>query len=36
MKTTIIGSGNMGGGLGKLWAKAGHGVMSQERDYGDS
>lgn len=27
MKIAIIGSGNMGGGLGKLWAKAGHEVI---------
>lgn len=26
MKIAIVGSGNMGGGLGKLWAKAGHEV----------
>jgi 8-hydroxy-5-deazaflavin:NADPH oxidoreductase len=27
MKIGILGSGNMGGGLGKLWAKAGHEVI---------
>lgn len=27
MKIGIIGTGNMGGGLGKLWAKAGHEVL---------
>jgi 8-hydroxy-5-deazaflavin:NADPH oxidoreductase len=27
MKIGILGSGNMGGGLGKLWAKAGHQVI---------
>ena len=27
MKIAIIGSGNMGGGLGKLWAKANHQVI---------
>jgi 8-hydroxy-5-deazaflavin:NADPH oxidoreductase len=27
MKIAIVGSGNMGGGLGKLWAKAGHEVI---------
>lgn len=33
MKIGIIGSGNMGGGLGKLWAKAGHQVIfSYSRD----
>jgi 8-hydroxy-5-deazaflavin:NADPH oxidoreductase len=35
MKIGILGSGNMGGGLGKLWAKAGHQVMfSYSRDEG--
>lgn len=35
MKIGIVGSGNMGGGLGKLWAKAGHQVMfSYSRDEG--
>jgi 8-hydroxy-5-deazaflavin:NADPH oxidoreductase len=33
MKIAILGSGNMGGGLGKLWAKAGHQVIfSYSRD----
>ena len=33
MKIGIVGSGNMGGGLGKLWAKAGHQVIfSYSRD----
>lgn len=27
MKIGIIGAGNMGGGLGKLWARAGHEIM---------
>jgi 8-hydroxy-5-deazaflavin:NADPH oxidoreductase len=27
MKIAIVGSGNMGGGLGKLWAKAGHEIV---------
>ncbi|MBW4582085.1 MAG: NAD(P)-binding domain-containing protein [Tildeniella nuda ZEHNDER 1965/U140] len=27
MKIAIVGSGNMGGGLGRLWAKAGHEVI---------
>jgi 8-hydroxy-5-deazaflavin:NADPH oxidoreductase len=27
MKIAIVGSGSMGGGLGKLWAKAGHEVI---------
>lgn len=33
MKIGIIGAGNMGSGLGKLWAKSGHSVMfSYSRD----
>lgn len=33
MKIGIIGSGNMGAGLGKLWAKAGHQIIfSYSRD----
>lgn len=33
MKIAIVGAGNMGGGLGKLWAKAGHEVVfSYSRD----
>lgn len=33
MKIGVIGSGNMGGGLGKIWAKAGHQVIfSYSRD----
>ncbi len=33
MRIGIVGSGNMGGGLGKLWAKAGHQVIfSYSRD----
>ncbi|BCL38715.1 NADPH-dependent F420 reductase [Nostoc sp. MS1] len=33
MKIGIVGSGNMGGGLGKIWAKAGHQVIfSYSRD----
>jgi 8-hydroxy-5-deazaflavin:NADPH oxidoreductase len=33
MKIGVVGSGNMGGGLGKLWAKAGHQVIfSYSRD----
>lgn len=35
MKIGIVGSGNMGGGLGKIWAKAGHQVIfSYSRDKG--
>lgn len=33
MKIGVVGSGNMGGGLGKIWAKAGHHVIfSYSRD----
>ncbi|NJL41241.1 MAG: NAD(P)-binding domain-containing protein [Leptolyngbyaceae cyanobacterium SM1_4_3] len=33
MRIGIVGSGNMGGGLGRLWAKAGHQVIfSYSRD----
>ncbi|MCP6758378.1 MAG: NAD(P)-binding domain-containing protein [Fischerella sp. CENA71] len=33
MKIGVVGSGNMGGGLGKIWAKAGHQVIfSYSRD----
>ena len=31
MKIGIIGSGNIGGNIGKNWAKAGHGVMFSSR-----
>jgi predicted dinucleotide-binding enzyme len=32
MKIGVIGSGNMGGTLGELWAKAGHQVLFSDRD----
>lgn len=32
MKIAILGSGNIGGNLGKLWAKAGHEVFFGSRD----
>src|SRR5688572_13808231 len=32
MKIGVIGSGNIGGTLGELWAKAGHQVMFSDRD----
>ncbi len=35
MKITTVGRGNIGGGLGDLWAKAGHEVMAIGRDGGD-
>ncbi|MBV9047869.1 MAG: hypothetical protein JOY58_06350 [Solirubrobacterales bacterium] len=35
MKITTIGRGNIGGGLGELWANAGHEVTAIGRDGGD-
>lgn len=35
MKITTVGRGNIGGGLGELWAKAGHEVTAIGRDGGD-
>jgi 8-hydroxy-5-deazaflavin:NADPH oxidoreductase len=35
MNITTIGKGNIGGGLAKLWGKAGHDVTSLGRDGGD-
>ncbi|MBV9581267.1 MAG: dinucleotide-binding protein [Chloroflexi bacterium] len=35
MKIATVGRGNIGGGLGKLWAKAGHEVTAIGRDGGD-
>ncbi len=32
MKIAVIGTGNIGSGLGKLWAKKGHNVMFGSRD----
>ena len=36
MNITTIGKGNIGGGLGRLWAQAGHNVSSLGRDGGDA
>lgn len=35
MKITTVGKGNIGGGLGELWAKAGHEVTAIGREGGD-
>jgi len=35
MKITTVGKGNIGGGLGELWANAGHEVTAIGRDGGD-
>jgi predicted dinucleotide-binding enzyme len=35
MKVTTIGRGNVGGGLGELWRRAGHEVVEVARDGGD-
>jgi 8-hydroxy-5-deazaflavin:NADPH oxidoreductase len=36
VKITTIGRGNIGGGLGRLWARAGHDVTLLGRDGGDA
>ncbi|MFJ4682335.1 NADPH-dependent F420 reductase [Streptomyces sp. NPDC091377] len=36
MNITVIGRGNVGGGLARLWAKAGHQVTGLGRDGGDA
>jgi predicted dinucleotide-binding enzyme len=36
MKITVIGRGNIGGGLGKRWEAAGHEVTTLGRDGGDA
>jgi 8-hydroxy-5-deazaflavin:NADPH oxidoreductase len=36
MRITTIGRGNIGGGLGRLWARAGHDVTLLGRDGGDA
>jgi 8-hydroxy-5-deazaflavin:NADPH oxidoreductase len=36
MKITVIGRGNVGGGLAQLWRKAGHEVQELGRDGGDA
>jgi predicted dinucleotide-binding enzyme len=35
MKIAVIGRGNVGGGLGDLWEKAGHEVTRIGKDGGD-
>jgi predicted dinucleotide-binding enzyme len=35
MKIATVGRGNIGGGLGELWAKAGHEVTAVGREGGD-
>ena len=36
VKVTVIGRGNVGGGLAKLWRKAGHDVQELGKDGGDA
>ncbi len=36
MKITTVGRGNIGGGLGELWTRAGHEVTALGRDGGDA
>ncbi|MFE3202371.1 dinucleotide-binding protein [Embleya sp. NPDC059237] len=36
MKITVVGRGHVGGGLARLWAKAGHEVTGLDRDGGDA
>jgi predicted dinucleotide-binding enzyme len=36
MKITVIGRGNVGGGLGRRWERAGHDVTTLGRDGGDA
>src|SRR5437868_12596013 len=36
MKVTVIGRGNVGGGLAQLWRTAGHDVTELGRDGGDA
>src|SRR3954447_17948868 len=36
MKITVIGRGNVGGGLARLWREAGHEVQELGRDGGDA
>ena len=36
MNVTVIGRGNVGGGLGRRWKKAGHNVSELGRDGGDA
>jgi 8-hydroxy-5-deazaflavin:NADPH oxidoreductase len=36
MKVTVVGRGNVGGGLAELWRKAGHHVQKLGKDGGDA
>jgi predicted dinucleotide-binding enzyme len=36
MRITVVGRGNVGGGLARLWAAAGHDVTALGRDGGDA
>ena len=36
MNITVIGRGNVGGGLARRWEKAGHAVTELGRDGGDA
>jgi len=36
MRIAILGRGNVGGGLARMWEKAGHEVMAFGRDGGDA
>ena len=36
MKIATLGKGNIGGGLGRLWEKAGHNVTMLGREGGDA
>ncbi len=36
MKVTVVGRGNVGGGLAELWRKAGHDVQELGKDGGDA
>jgi predicted dinucleotide-binding enzyme len=36
MKVTVVGRGNVGGGLAELWRKAGHDVQKLGKDGGDA
>ena len=36
MKIVVVGRGNVGGGLARLWQGAGHGVVSLGREGGDA
>ena len=36
MKITVIGRGNVGGGLARMWRDAGHEVQELGRDGGDA